>query len=83
MWIKNDGTTPFYWNKHEKSKPCIHGEWFCTGDQFYQNQDGFYWYAGRSDDMLKPGGIWMFPLEVEDILLTHSFVDEAAGGRHG
>jgi benzoate-CoA ligase family protein len=78
MWVKNDGTTPCYWNKHEKSKQCIRGDWFCTGDQFYQDQDGFFWYAGRSDDMLKPGGIWLSPLEVEDILLSHPFVNEAA-----
>ncbi len=77
-WVKNDGTTPCYWNKHEKSKQCIRGEWFCTGDQFYQDEDGFYWYAGRADDMLKPGGIWLSPLEVEDILLTHPSVDEVA-----
>jgi acyl-coenzyme A synthetase/AMP-(fatty) acid ligase len=78
MWVKNDGTTPCYWNKHEKTKQCIRGEWFCTGDQFRQDEDGFYWYEGRSDDMLKPGGIWLSPLEVENILLTHPSVNEAA-----
>ncbi len=78
MWVKNDGTTPGYWNKHEKSKQAIRGEWFCTGDQFHQDEDGFYWYEGRSDDMLKPGGIWLSPLEVEDILLAHPSVNEVA-----
>lgn len=78
LWINNDGTTPCYWNKHEKTKECIHGEWFCTGDQFYQDEEGFYWYAGRSDDMLKPGGLWMSPMEIEDVLLTHPSVQEAA-----
>ena len=46
--------------------------------RFPCDQDGFYWYAGQSGDMLNPGGIWMSPLKVENILLTHSFVDEAA-----
>lgn len=56
MWVKNDGTTPCYWSKHEKSKQSIRGEWFCTGGQFYRDEDGFYRHAGRADDMLKPGG---------------------------
>lgn len=78
MWVKNDGTTSCYWNKHDKTKQTIHGEWFCTGDQFYQDKDGYYWYAGRDDDMLKPGGLWLSPMEIEDILLEHSLVDEVA-----
>lgn len=78
MWVKNDGTTPCYWNKHHKTKQSIHGEWFCTGDQFYQDDDGYYWYAGRADDMLKPGGIWLSPMEIEDLLLAHPCVHEAA-----
>jgi benzoate-CoA ligase family protein len=78
MWVNNDGTTACYWNKHEKTKQSIHGDWFCTGDQFYQDEDGYYWYAGRADDMLKPGGLWLSPLEIEDLLLEHPSVDEAA-----
>ncbi|MCK5836645.1 MAG: benzoate-CoA ligase family protein [Desulfobacula sp.] len=78
MWVKNDGTTPGYWNKHDKTKQTIHGEWFCTGDQFYQDKDGYYWYAGRDDDMLKPGGLWLSPMEIEDVLLAHPLVDEVA-----
>lgn len=78
LWIKSDGTTPFYWNKHEKSKECIHGEWFNTGDKFYQDEEGFYWFTGRRDDMIKAGGIWVSPLEVEAILLEHPAVLECA-----
>lgn len=78
LWLKNDGTTPFYWNKHEKTKETIHGEWFNTGDQFYKDEGGFYWYCGRADDMLKAGGIWVSPLEVENILLAHNAVMECA-----
>lgn len=78
LWISNEGTTPGYWNKHAKTKEVIFGEWFCTSDQFWQDSDGFFWYAGRQGDMLKPGGIWMSPLEVENILLKHHAVIECA-----
>ncbi|MDO9534538.1 MAG: benzoate-CoA ligase family protein [Bacillota bacterium] len=76
LWIKNDGTTPFYWKKHQKSKEAILGEWFNTGDQFYKDSDDFYWFSGRGDDMLKAGGIWVSPVEVEGILLEHPAVLE-------
>jgi len=78
LWIKNDGVAAYYWNKHEKTKQSFLGEWFDTGDQYYQDEDGYYFYAGRADDMLKPGGLWLSPLEVEGILLEHEAVNEAA-----
>ncbi len=78
LWVKNDGTTPYYWNNHEKSKQNILGEWFNTGDKFYMDDEGFYWYAGRADDMLKSGGIWVSPLEIEGILLEHHAVLDCA-----
>ena len=78
IWIKNDGTTPFYWNKHQKSKEAIYGEWFNTNDQFSRDGDGFYKFSGRADDMLKAGGIWISPVEVENILLQHPAVLECA-----
>jgi benzoate-CoA ligase family protein len=78
LWIKNDGISPYYWNKHEKTKECIRGEWFNTGDKFYQTEDGFYWFSGRADDLVKVGGMWVSPLEVEGILMQHSAVRECA-----
>jgi benzoate-CoA ligase len=54
------------------------GEWLNTGDKFRCDVEGFYWYAGRSDDMLKVGGIWVSPIEVENTLLEHAAVLEAA-----
>ena len=78
LWLKNDGITPFYWNKHEESKKSIHGEWFNTGDKFYQDEDDFFWFKGRVDDMMKAGGIWVSPLEVEGILYDHPSVQECA-----
>lgn len=77
LWIKNDGTTPFYWRKHQKSKEAIWGEWFNTRDLFYKDNEGFYWFKGRSDDMLKVGGLWVSPVEVEGILQEHPAVLES------
>jgi benzoate-CoA ligase family protein len=78
LWIKSDGTAAYYWNKHQKTKESFCGEWFNTGDEFYKDSDGFYWYVGRADDLLKAGGIWMSPLEVEEVLLEHSAVNQCA-----
>ena len=76
LWINNDGTTPFYWRKHDKTKEAIKGVWFNTGDQFIRDSDGFYWFSGRADDMLKAGGIWVSPVEVEAFMLEHPAVLE-------
>jgi benzoate-CoA ligase len=78
LWIKNDGTAAFYWNKHEKTKESFHGEWFDTGDKFYRDSDGSYWYVGRADDIFKAGGMWVSPLEVEGVLLEHPAVNQCA-----
>lgn len=76
--IRGDSTCSGYWNKHEKSKEAIEGHWIRTGDKFVQDEDGYFWYAGRSDDMLKVGGIWVSPVEVENVLIEHSGVMECA-----
>jgi benzoate-CoA ligase len=78
LLIKGDSTCAFYWNRHEKSKDTIDGHWIRTGDKYRQDDDGFYWYAGRSDDMLKVGGIWVSPVEIENVLLEHAAVLECA-----
>ena len=49
-----------------------------TGDKYTQDEDGFYWYAGRGDDMLKVGGLWVSPVEVENALVAHDVVQECA-----
>jgi len=76
LMVKGDSTAAFYWNKHDRSKQTFLGEWFNTGDQFYQDEDGYFWYAGRGDDMIKAGGIWVSPVEVESTLMTHPAVLE-------
>jgi acyl-coenzyme A synthetase/AMP-(fatty) acid ligase len=77
LLIKGDSTCAYYWNKHEKTKDTIVGHWIRTGDKYYLDQDGYYWYAGRTDDMLKVGGIWVSPVEVENALVEHPAVQEA------
>src|SRR5262249_55062858 len=61
-----------------KSKATIEGPWIRTGDRYRQDADGFYWHGGRSDDMLKVGGQWVSPIEVETALLAHAAVHECA-----
>ncbi len=78
LWVKNDGIFAGYWNDHHRTQACLVGEWFNTGDLFSQDEDGFYWYVGRADDLLKPSGLWVSPLEVEGVLLQHPAVREAA-----
>lgn len=78
LMISGDSTCAMYWNKHEKTKDTIEGRWIKTGDKYWQDEDGYFWYAGRSDDMLKVGGIWVSPVEVENTLVEHAAVLEAA-----
>ena len=76
--IKTDAACACYWNQHEKTKDTISGHWMRTGDRYYQDADGYFWYAGRSDDMLKVSGTWVSPVEIENQLLEHPEVQEAA-----
>jgi benzoate-CoA ligase len=76
--VKGDSTMAYYWNKHEKTKETLFGPWIQTGDKYWQDADGYFWYAGRADDMLKVGGIWVSPIEVEATLIKHAAVLEAA-----
>ena len=76
LWIRGDSVCAGYWNQHEKTKNAIEGHWIRTGDKYTQDVDGFYWYAGRSDDMLKVGGLWVSPAEVENALIAHEKVLE-------
>ena len=76
--IKGDSAALCYWNAHEKSKETFAGDWCTTGDQFHVDSDGYYWYHGRTDDMLKVGGIFVAPSEIENCLLQHDAVLECA-----
>jgi benzoate-CoA ligase family protein len=78
LWVKGDSAAICYWQAHEKSKEVLRGDWVVSGDLFRQDADGFFYYAGRADDMLKVGGIFVSPMEVESCLLRHPHVLEAA-----
>ena len=76
LWIKGDSTCQCYWNQPEKTRTTIEDGWLRTGDKYTRDEDGFFWYAGRSDDMLKVGGLWVSPVEVENALIEHPSVQE-------
>ena len=82
LLVKGDANAPYYWNKHEQTKRTMLGEWLKTGDTYYRDEEGYYWYCGRSDDMLKVGGMWVSPIEIENTLLEHGAVLEAAVAGH-
>jgi benzoate-CoA ligase len=76
--IKGDSAALCYWNAHEKSKETFAGDWCTTGDQFHVDEQGYYWYHGRTDDMLKVSGVFVAPAEIENCLLQHMAVLECA-----
>jgi benzoate-CoA ligase len=77
LMVKGDANAPFYWNKHEQTKRMMQGEWLKTGDTYYRDTEGYYWYCGRSDDMMKVGGLWVSPIEIENTLMEHPAVLES------
>ena len=76
--INGDSAALCYWNAHEKSKETFAGDWCTTGDQFHVDEQGYYWYHGRTDDMLKVSGVYVAPAEIENCLLQHDAVLECA-----
>ena len=82
LWVKYDAACSQYWNQHEKTKSTIQGHWICTGDKYREDEDGYFWYSGRSDDMLKVSGVWVSPAELEAVLVEHDAVVEVAVVAH-
>ena len=78
LQISGPTSAIMYWNQREKTKNTFQGPWTRSGDKYSVDQDGYYVYGGRSDDMLKVGGIWVSPAEVEAALVSHEAVLEAA-----
>ena len=76
LWVAGDSICAGYWNQPEKTKHTFQEGWLRTGDKYSQDADGYFWYAGRSDDMLKVGGQWVSPVEVEHALMEHPAVRE-------
>jgi benzoate-CoA ligase family protein len=69
--VRGDSCAALYWHQHEKSKLSMKGDWFATGDRYERRRDGMYCYIGRADDMLKVGGLWVSPVDMENCLLGH------------
>jgi acyl-coenzyme A synthetase/AMP-(fatty) acid ligase len=78
LYVRGDSALAYYWNKPEKTKQCLRGDWFFSGDRYRRDSEGYYWYEGRADDMFKVSGLWVSPAEVEGALMEHPSVVEAA-----
>jgi benzoate-CoA ligase len=78
LWVKGPTSALMYWNDRTKSRETFHGPWLRTGDKYIHQEDGYYVYAGRNDDMLKISGQYVSPFEVESTLMQHESVFESA-----
>ena len=78
LQVMGESTAAYYYRHHDKTKTSMLGEWFNTGDKYFRDAEGYYHYRGRGDDMLKVGGIWVSPIEVENALISHPAILEAA-----
>ncbi|MFA7280463.1 MAG: benzoate-CoA ligase family protein [Sterolibacterium sp.] len=78
LQVNGPSAAIMYWNNREKSLATFNGPWTRCGDKYVEDEDGYFIYCGRSDDMLKVGGIYVSPFEVEAALMTHTAVLEAA-----
>jgi 4-hydroxybenzoate-CoA ligase len=76
--VNGPSSAESYWNRRNKSKSTFEGHWTRTGDKYEQTSDGRYIYCGRTDDMFKVSGIWLSPFEVEQAIIEHPAVLEAA-----
>lgn len=78
IWVKGESAATLYWNNPGKTATTMRGDWLNTGDMYYRDAAGYYHNAGRGDDMMKVGGLWCSPFEIEARLIEHSKVLEAA-----
>jgi benzoate-CoA ligase len=71
LQVSGDSCASYYWHQHEKTKRAMLGDWFATGDRYERHDDGTYAYVGRVDDMVKVGGLWVSPIDMEHVLSEH------------
>jgi benzoate-CoA ligase family protein len=71
LQVRGDSCAAYYWHQHDKTKASMLGDWFATGDRYECREDGAYSYVGRVDDMLKVGGLWVSPVDMEHALSEH------------
>lgn len=77
MLVRGHSSSPGYWNRPDKTRDTMRGDWLFTGDRFVE-RDGYYYFQGRTDDLIKVSGQWVWPLEVERCLNDHPDVMECA-----
>ena len=77
MWVRGESQAPFYWNQPDKTADTMREDWIYTGDRFQVDDDGFYTFDGRADDLIKVSGQWIYPLEIERCLNDHPEVQES------
>ena len=77
LHVKGGSAAAFYWQRHDKSRTTLQGHWCITTDQFRQDEDGHFYFCGRADDLMKVGGRWVSPQEIEDALTRHEAIAEA------
>jgi benzoate-CoA ligase len=75
--VRGDSCAAFYWHQHEKTKSSMRGDWFTTGDRYERREDGAYVFVGRTDEMLKVGGLWVSPIDMEHVIVDHPEVSAA------
>jgi benzoate-CoA ligase len=78
LMVRGDSCAAYYWHQRSKTRFSMRGDWFHTGDRYLVDEGGHYVYQGRSDDMIKVGGLWVSPADVEGCLVRHDAVSEAA-----
>jgi acetyl-CoA synthetase len=79
LWVRGDSNAPSYWNRPDKTAETMReGGWIYTGDRFLRDADGYHFFRGRADDLVKVSGQWVYPLEVELCLADHAMVRECA-----
>jgi benzoate-CoA ligase len=78
LHVRGGTATPYYWNNPGKTADTIRDGWVRTGDVYRRDEEGFYWFEGRADDLFKCSGMWVSPAEVEEAVIRHPAVLEAA-----
>jgi benzoate-CoA ligase family protein len=78
LWVRGPSALTGYWHQIERTRAKLAEGWFATGDRYHRDEDGYYQYEGRVDDMMKIGGLWVSPIEIENRLIEHPSVSEAA-----
>jgi acyl-coenzyme A synthetase/AMP-(fatty) acid ligase len=78
LWVRGDSVSMGYWLDRDKSWKTFFGHWCRTGDLFRIDEQGYLYFAGRADELLKVSGLWVSPVEVEECLMTHEAVQLAA-----